>query len=138
MEFQVPKFIERQPRIIWTITFRQFIFLICVAGALGLLYLMVPSKPLFYLVAFLSGIFSFTLVFVKIGGRPFSKVLWNFMLYFMGPKLYLWERKAAPPRLLKKTKIPEIKREKVPPTPSLRIAEKSRLKEMARKIETGV
>lgn len=137
MEFQIPKFIERQPRIIWTITFRQFIFLALVAGGLGLLYLMLPSKFLFYLVAILTATFSFALVFVKIQGRPFSIVLWNFLRYSFGSKLYLWKRKAAPPKLLKKIEIPELKKEE-PKGPSLRIAERSRLREMTRRIETGV
>lgn len=137
MEFQVPKFIERQPRIVWTITFRQFIFLALTGGALGLLYLMLPSKALFWLITILVAGFSFALVFVKIGGRPFGTVLWNFLRYFIRPRLYLWERRAAPPRLLKRTEALGKKREEER-GPSLKIGERSRLKEMARRVETGV
>ena len=136
MEFLIPKFIERQPRIIWTITFRQFIFLALVGGGLGLLYLMIASKFLFWLIAILTMGFSFAFVFVRIGGRPFGIVLFHFFHYITRPKLYLWQRKAAPPKLLKKAKVPEAKEEREGPI--LKIAEKSRLREMARKIETGV
>lgn len=107
-----------------------------VAGGLGLLYLMMPSRGLFFLIATLTAIFAFAIVFVKIGGRPFGTVFQNFLRYSFGSKLYLWQRKAAPPRLLKKTKLPETKKEEEG-GPALKIVEKSRLKEMTKRIETG-
>lgn len=137
MEFQIPKFIERQPKIIWTITFRQFIFLALVGGGLILLHLILSSKFLFWLIAIFVFGFSFALVLIKIQGRPFSVVLWNFLKYSFSSKLYLWQRKAAPPKILKKIEIPKIEKEEAK-GPALKIAEKSRLKEIARKIEIGV
>lgn len=137
MEFQIPQFIERQPRIIWTITLRQMIFLFLVTGALALVYLVLPSKLLFYFIAIVVAFFCFAIVFVKIHGRPFSTVIWNFLRYIFSSKLYLWQRKTAPPKLLKKVEIPAIKKEEVK-GPVLKIVEKSRLREMARRIETGV
>lgn len=132
----MPKFIERQPVIIWRITFKQFIFLVMTGGVLGMLYLILPSKLLFYIIALFTGILAFALVFVRIGGRPLPIVLWNFINYLFGAKLYLWQRKAAPKRLLKKVKIEEEKPKEVSGI-SLKITEKSYLQEMARKIETG-
>jgi hypothetical protein len=135
MEFQVPKFIERQPVIIWTITFRQFMFLALAAGGLGILYLILPSRLLFFFIAFWVLVFSFFAIFVKIGGRPFSVVLVNFFRYTFSSKIYLWQRKAAPPRLLKKTSLAPVKKEAIPGV-ALKVTERSYLGEMAKKIET--
>ena len=54
----MPKFIERQPRIIWKITFRQFLFLAGVGGALAFLHMTMKSKALFWLIAIIVSAFS--------------------------------------------------------------------------------
>ncbi len=140
MEFSVPKFIERQPVIVFGITFRQFMFLGVTALGLGILWLTLPSKFLFWVITSLTALFAFLAIFVKIGGRPFSTVLFNFFRYTLGPKLYLWERKGAMAFVLKKVQ-PERKKEptlkEITSESSLRIVERSHLGEMARRVETG-
>jgi len=139
MEFAVPKFIERQPVIIWTITFRQFMILGVTALGLGILWLTLPSKFLFFVIAGLTVLFAILAIFVKIGGRPFSTVLFNFFRYTLGPKLFLWERKAAPAFVLKKAEGTDKKEplKNLTAESPLKIVEKSHLGEMARRIETG-
>ncbi len=140
MEFAVPKFIERQPVIIWTITFRQFMILGIGALGLGILWLTLPSKFLFWVIAGFAALFAFLAIFVRIGGRPFTTVLFNFFRYTVGPKLYLWERKAAPAFVLKKAAEPRKKEPSLKELTSespLKIVERSRLGEMARRIESG-
>jgi hypothetical protein len=137
MEFQIPKFIERQPKIIGTITFKQFFFLAAIGGFLGLLYLALPSKPIFFLIALPTAAFSLALVFLKVGGLPLPIVLFNFLKYTINTKLYLWQKKAGEQRLLKKEEIRVQKPTNLVFKTTPKFTEKSYLKETARKIETG-
>lgn len=141
MEFQIPKFIERQPRIIWTITFRQFIFLAITAGALGILYLSIRSKTVFWFVASITAFVSFLMVFVKVQGRPFSIFFANLIKYIFNAKLYIWRRKAAPQKLFKKVEMTAVQKKRLQEmrqTPPLKITERSRLRDMANRVETGL
>lgn len=136
MDFQVPQFIERQPRIIWKITFKQFLFLCLVGGFLAFLHLKLASRVLFWLIFLLLAPLSLALVFLRIQGKAFGFFILNFFSFLIKPKLYLWKRKTAPPKFLMKKEIkPKEKEEKLP---SLKIAEKSRLKRIATRVETGV
>jgi len=75
------------------------------------------------------------LSFLKIGGLGLPQVLENFVSFFIGPKVYLWRKKELPPQIL--WKKPEEKRKKEEPVSAeLKIAEKSRLSQVATNIET--
>ena len=78
-------------------------------------------------------------VFVKIGGRSFGTVLFNFVHYTFGAKLFLWERKSGTVSLIKraKPKAETNKTNQPQAISALQITERSRLHEMARRIETG-
>ncbi len=136
MEFQIPKFIERQTKIVWIITFRQFIFLILMVGGIALLRLILPPL-LFMPLVLLAVAFAFATVFIKIQGRSFLTVFLNFLNYSFGSKIYLWKKKAAPVKLLKETQKPLKAEEKKEASSVLEIAEKSQLKKMARRVEIG-
>jgi len=137
MEFQIPKFIERQPKIIGTITFKQFFFLAAVGGFLSLLYLALPAKAIFFLIALPIVGFSLAMVFLRVGGLPLPTVLFNFFKYTINTKLYIWQRKAGEQRLLKKEEAKIKKPENFIFKPTQKFTEKSYLRETARKIETG-
>ncbi len=136
-EFTVPKFIEREPVLIWKITFRQFMIL--ALGVLVLTVLKFALPPfLFYLTTTFFVIFAFLAIFVKIHGRPFTTVLKNFVLYTFSPKTFLWKRKSSMPRLITKEKKQKEKtKEDILESP-LQVIGKSKLKEIARRVETGI
>lgn len=137
MEYLVPKFIERKPMIVWKINFHQFVLLSLTGGVLGILYLVIKSKMIFYTIAFFTTLIGFSLVFIKIGGRPLPVVLMNFSAFIFKPRFYLWKRKSAPARLLKSAKMPIPKKDEEKGTVSLRITDKSYLQDMMKRIETG-
>jgi hypothetical protein len=132
-EFIVPKFIEREAKIVGPLTFKQFVY-IGTAGAILLFLYFQISFPVFIILAiFLLGI-AFILAFLKIGGFPFPTVLKNFFIHSVSPKLYIWGK--AP--LIKK--MPRAKEEipikkKLDELP-LKIAERSRIKKLITEIET--
>lgn len=130
MQFTVPQFIEREPKIVGPFTFQQFIYL-GTAGVISfVLYFIVPFHY-FILITIILMLGALALALLKIGGRTLPTALKNFFFFFISPKIYLWGRKAISPKLIPKEKPEETKE-----APVLTIAEKSQLKKLATKIET--
>lgn len=132
-QFTVPQFIEREPKVVGPLTFKQFIMVGAAAGVSFFLYF---TAPFYFFI--LGGIFSLTvaslLAFFKINGRPLLVVLKNMVLFSLAPKLYLWRKKTGAPPKFVQTVRPiedEIKKADVPT-----VAGKSRLKNLSTQIET--
>ncbi len=141
MEFSVPKFIERESKIIGPVSLREFIFLGVVGGFLILLYVLMESRILFYFIALVVAGSSISIVFVTIGGRPFLVVIKNFFWQLGAPGLYLWKRHVAKGRFMERRirhaseqQSPEPEEEEESP---LRLADQSHLRDMTRRVEAG-
>lgn len=132
-QFTVPKFIEREAKIVGPFTFKQFIFV----GAAGIisvvLYFTIPFY--FFLLAtvlLFSG--ALALALVKIEGRPIPVLFKNFLSFLFAEKIYLWKRKALAPKLIKKPGPEKKEKEKIPIP---RVIGKSRLKDLLTRVTTG-
>lgn len=130
MEFTVPQFIEYEAKVIGPFTFKQFI----VVGGAGIVCFILYLKVHFLIflpLAVIIGGGALALTFLKLGGRTPLVVLKNFMFYSISPKIYLWKRKIITPKIVKKEEKKVIEEE-----PALKIVKKSKLKELATKVET--
>jgi len=134
MLFVVPKFIERKPKIVGPLTFRQFIFIGAGAGICFILYLTKVPFYIFLLSCFFLIGGGSILAFGKINGRPILTMGKNFFEFLFASKIYLWKKGRAAPKIIKAERI---KKEAVKKGPLLNIAEKSRLKNLSARIETG-
>ena len=132
-QFTVPKFIEREAKIVGPFTFKQFIF-VGAAGVISVvLYFTIPFY--FFLIAtvlLFSG--ALALALVKIEGRPIPVLFKNFLSFFFAEKIYLWKRKALAPKVIKRPGPEKKKKEK---TLIPRVIEKSRLKDLSTRVTTG-
>lgn len=137
MRFQVPQFIEQEAKIAGPLTFKQFVMFGLTAGVIMLIYLGLAKANFgaFAVVSVLLTTAIAALAFVKIGGRELPQVLESFFLFFLGAKVYVWRKKALPPRIVWKADLPQPP-SKEPASSSLKMVEKSRLKQMATIIET--
>lgn len=91
MQFQVPQFIETEPKIVGPLTLRQFMYV----GVAGLLvfFLFFILKPFFwFIIAAIVGLAALALAFGKYRGLRLTIVLKNILFYLWQPKLYLWKR----------------------------------------------
>jgi len=95
VEFIVPKFIERELRIIGPITFKQFIHL-AIAGAICFVIYFIAPRPVFWVAVVFLGGGSFALAFLKVEGRPVVLRVFNFFKFLFSPKLYIWRAKKMP------------------------------------------
>lgn len=136
MRFKVPKFLERETKIIAFLTFKQ----LALVGGTGLvllvLYYVLP-KAIFFSLAIVVLTIVFCLIFIKIEGITLSKMVFQFFKYSFGSKNYLWQREKTPAliKLLKKEENEEKKKKEETP---LKISPKSRLKKLSSKIEMGL
>lgn len=133
MQFKVPKFLEREARIVGPLNFSQTIYF-AVAGMIILVLYYVLPFPLFLVLSILISGGAVSLVFVKIENVPLPQVFTQSFGYFLSPRIYIWRKKEplVPIKLVEKER--EKKEEKEAP---LRISPESRLKKLASKIELG-
>lgn len=108
MQFTVPKFIDREAKIIGPFTFKQFLIIGIAGGIVLLLYFVLPRTQLIIVTFFLIG-GALVLIFVKIQGRSILVLLKDFFMFSSSSKLYIWERKNIPPKFLKSKKEKKLK-----------------------------
>ncbi|MEI6287972.1 MAG: PrgI family protein [bacterium] len=87
----VPQFLDVEDKVFGPITIRQFIEML-----MGALLIFIFNKifdfSLFVLSAFVVGIITGVLAFVKINGQPFHEFLLNFLGTIKNPKLKVWKK----------------------------------------------
>ncbi len=133
MQFTVPKFIDREAKIVGPFTFKQFLFVATAVGIILIIWFILP-KPLFFMASVILLGSSLLLAFFKMGGRSLPVVLKNFFLFSVAPKIYLWKKSGFPPKMIKRESPKE--EGKIEKTASLRVAERSLLKKLSTKVET--
>lgn len=131
MRFVVPKFIEREAKIIGPLTFKQFLYLGGAGAILFAIYFMMPFS-LFVVIAIILMGGAAAFAFVKMEGRSLLVIVKNFFMFFSSPKLYIWKRKTLSPKIIKKEKPKEEEKE-IAPLPKIT---GSKLKDLSAKIET--
>lgn len=133
MRFTVPKFLEREAKIIGSLTFKQFLYFGLIGLLLAAIYFLAPRHIFIMSILFLPPI-AFAFAFVKVEGQSLSELLGGFFSYLVSPKIFLWKRKQAL-GLTKVVRKPE--KEKKKEEGGLKIASASALKELRSKIEMG-
>lgn len=95
MNFQVPQFIEVEDKIFGPLTFKQFVYLAGGAGAIFIVYILLPLwLGLWFILPI--AVLALALAFYKVNNRSFIHVLESGFHYLLSAKLYLWQRKDRP------------------------------------------
>lgn len=111
MQFIVPQFIDRKPKIIGALTFKQFVF-VGLAGAVCIfIYFLLPWKTIAIAISvfILGG--GAAMAFVKIGKDPLPIVIKNLFFYILGPKVYLWKKAFPSQQVFENQKIISLKKD---------------------------
>lgn len=92
MQFLVPQFIERNPKIFGPFTFKQFVIIgSAIAISVGLFFVL-PYNTFLICAFFLIG--GATLfVFFRVGKEPLPTYLKNLAFFSTAPKTYIWQKK---------------------------------------------
>lgn len=133
MEFTVPQFIEREAKIVGPFTFKQFIFIGTAGGICLFLYFVLPlSVSIIVAVILLGG--AFALAFLKIGRTSLPVFIKNFFIFLFKPKIYLWRKKGAPPKVLRREE--KVIKEEFKKEPTLKLTRGSKLSELFTHLES--
>jgi len=136
MRFQVPQFIEHEPKVVGPLTFRQFLYLAGPGAIAFFSYFTLPFST-FLIIAILMGMLGLALGFVKVGGKSLPALLSSFFLFSIAPKKYIWkkERTVIKPSQVQ-YKNPEVNLEESTKR-EIKLVQQSKIKDLATKIETN-
>jgi hypothetical protein len=135
MEFHVPQFIEMETKIVGPLTWKQFIF---VGGAGVIVFFLYFFLKTFFIWFIMISVFliggALALAFLPIAGQSLPTFLKNFFSYSVASKIYLWQKKKVPPKVVYEKKVGLLKEEFE--KTSLKIAGGGRLRGLSMQIET--
>ena len=132
MQFQVPQFIEHEPKVIGPFTFTQFVY-IGVAGAAALFLYFILPVSLFFISAIVLGAVGFGLAFVKVAGKSLPAVLLNVFTFSISPKTYIWKRGRMSRAFEKKS---YVQKKETPVVATISHGKPGRIKDLSIKVET--
>jgi len=133
-EFTVPKFVEREPKILGPLTFKQTLIMMTGGGICFFLYFTLGRKNFSHFIiatVFIMGGVS-ALTFVKVKGYPIITFFRHLLAFSLSSKLFIWGRKFNVPKV---KKIEEFKKEEKKELP-LKVGSKSRLQKLSTQVET--
>jgi len=131
MQFKVPKFLEREAKIIGPFSYHQVLYLALAGVILVFLYFFVPIWLFLIVLLLMTGLI-LALTFVKIDGVPLLEVIKNSFSFFASGKIYIWQKKGGvTPKISRKEKRKEE------PSKTLKVSSESKLSKLSSKIETG-
>lgn len=107
-QFQVPQFIETEPKIVGPLTLKQFGY-IGIAGLLSFFLFFSLRLEIWLILTVIMALIACAFAFLKYNGRPFEVLFKNAALYIWRPKLYLWQRKDAMAQLPSAPNISDLK-----------------------------
>ncbi len=130
-QYPVPQFIEREAKIAFFISFRQFFYFL-IAGAVCFVLFFILPFFLFIIFAVIIGGGAAALGFLKVGGESLPTLLLNSLGFLTGKKAYSWKKEESlyPFKAVKKTEI-KIGEDKS----GLKIAQESKLKKLRTQVE---
>lgn len=92
MQFLVPQFIERNPKIFGPFTFKQFIIIgSAIAISVGLFFVL-PYNTFIICAVVIIGL-SAMFALLRAGGEPLPTYLKNLLLFSSTAKVYIWKKK---------------------------------------------
>ncbi len=102
MPFIVPKFIEKEAKIVGPLTFRQFGFFLFAGVIAFFLYFTIGKKNLPLFLIIIGPVIAIAMIFAfgKVEGRDFPVFLKNFLSHQQSPKMFYFQKKTIAPEIL--------------------------------------
>jgi hypothetical protein len=88
----VPQYIDVEDKIAGPLTAKQLLWMIGLGALLFVLWMFIPNKGIFFIVAIPFALFFIALAFYKPFGQPLVGFVGNGFLFLFSPKVYIWRR----------------------------------------------
>ena len=134
MEYPLPQFLSIKPKVAGPFDFRQLAYLVGGALICVIFYFSMQSIMTVVLISIPIMGAAFTLAFGKIKGFPIPTIIMRSFFFAFAGKKYIWKKTEAPAPVMARAKEKK-KEEIIDLTANLKIAEKSRLKNISKLIE---
>jgi MFS family permease len=105
MQFQVPQFIDLEPKIVGPLTLKQFFYIGGAAGIILVGYFLLQTW-LWILTSLVAVVLAIVLAFVKYNGQSTPIVVKAAFRFFWKPRFYVWRTKNAEVKPIEIPKIP--------------------------------
>ncbi len=137
MEFQIPQFIAREPTIVASLTFRQFLTLTVAGLAIFMIFFVLKNLFVFIMAATAIAATAVIFTFLQIGGQSFPVVFKNFVFYFAKPRVYAMKKRHDPYAVIKKrAELIQISEDNDEEKKQISLGRESRLNKLWTRIET--
>jgi len=134
MEYPLPQFLSIKPKVAGPFDFRQLAYIVGGALISTIFYFTMPSVIYFLIIAIPIMAISLILAFGKIKGFPIPTIMMRSFFFVFAGKKYIWKKTEVPTPIMPRAKEKK-KEEIIDLTANLKIAEKSRLKDIGKLIE---
>jgi hypothetical protein len=94
MQFPVPQFTDVEDRIVGSLSFKQFGFILAAGVFTFMIYSISKSPFITIAVGVFSGLPALALAFGRLNGRPLYASTGNFIKYLFGAKRYVFHKQA--------------------------------------------
>ncbi|MDD5750095.1 MAG: PrgI family protein [Candidatus Pacebacteria bacterium] len=133
MQFTVPKFLERETKIIFGLTLKKLAILGCLGILLFAIKFFLPKGIWYFLIFFSVGLFFF-FNFVRVGGQNVFELFINSFQFFFRARTYTWDKKegTSPIKIVRKQV-----QEKAQRASPLKFSPESRLFNLRNKLDIG-
>ena len=88
----VPQYIDVEDKIAGPLTAKQLLWMIGLGALLFVLWMFIPNKGIFFIVAIPIALFFIALAFYKPFGQSLVGFVGNGFLFLFSPKVYVWRR----------------------------------------------
>lgn len=134
MQYPLPQFLSIKPKVAGPFDFRQLAYIVGGALISSIFYFTMSSIIYFLIIAIPIMAIALILAFGKIKGFPIPTIMRRSFFFVFASKKYIWKKIEAPAPFIPHAKEKK-KEEIIDLTANLKIAEKSRLKDISKLIE---
>ncbi len=108
MRYKVPRHVDYKAKIVGPATFSQLLYVGAVGFVILMLYFIMGTSTLFYIISILLGAGGVALAFMQVAGQPLPEYIKKMIIFSTSPREYIWEKKIVP----METAIPKRRKHK--------------------------
>ncbi|GEM_PF-1489429 len=96
MRYKVPRHVDYKAKIVGPATFSQLLYIGAVGFVILMLYFIMGTSTLFYIISIILGAGGVALAFLRISDQPLPEYIKKMIIFSTSSREYIWEKKIVP------------------------------------------
>lgn len=96
MRYKVPRHVDYKAKIVGPATFSQLLYIGAVGFVVLMLYFIMGTSTLFYIISIILGSTGVALAFLKVAEQPLPEYIKKMIIFKTSSREYIWEKKIVP------------------------------------------